>query len=249
MQTVILAGGLGTRLKPLTETVPKPMVSVAGVPYLVHQLRLLARQGIDDVLLLTGYLGEQIEQYFGDGSSLGLRIRYSQEPEPLGTAGALRHAASFLDRDFLLIYGDSYLPIQYPDVLGCLRASSAEAVIVLYDNSIEDTSVRNNIAVDENLVVSTYEKNSPRDDLNYVDAGVLALRRSVLEFIPAALARVSLEQQVFPRLIERRQMVGYVTRQRFYDIGTPERLQKIEEFIADDHHENAVPDQLCRRRH
>lgn len=249
MQAVILAGGLGTRLLPLTETVPKPMVPVAGVPYLVHQLRLLARQGFDDVVLLTGYLGEQIEQYFGDGGSLGLRIRYSQEREPLGTAGALRQAASLLDQDFLLIYGDSYLPIHYPAVTGRLRAASAQAVIVLYDNSIEDTSVRNNIAVDEDLVVIAYEKNSPRDDLKYVDAGVLSLRRSVLDFIPAALARVSLEEQVFPRLIEQRRMAGYVTAQRFYDIGTPERLKKIEAFIADDHHENAIPDQLRGRRH
>jgi NDP-sugar pyrophosphorylase family protein len=240
LQAVILAGGLGTRLMPLTETVPKPMVPVAGEPYLVHQLRMLARQDIRDVVLLTGYLGEQIEQYFGDGSSLGLEIRYSQEKEPLGTAGALRNAAGLLNQDFLLIYGDSYLPIHYPDVLAKLRATAGAAVIVLYDNSIEDTSVRNNIGADENLIVTVYEKNSPRNDLKYVDAGVLAFQRSVLDFIPASPKRVSLEEEVFPRLIEGRQMAGYVTTQRFYDIGTPERLQKVEAFIADDHHQNAI---------
>lgn len=234
MQAVILAGGLGTRLLPITETVPKPMVPVAGEPYLAHQLRILARQGIRDIVLLTGYLGEQIEEYFGHGSSLGLEIRYSQEKEPLGTAGALRNAASLLSQDFLLIYGDSWLPIHYPDVLAKLRAAASVGAIVLYDNSIEDTSVRNNIAADENLVVTVYEKNSPRNDLKYVDAGVLAFHRSVLDFIPASQKRVSLEEEVFPRLIERRQMAGYVTTQRFYDIGTPERLRQIEAFIADE---------------
>src|SRR6266567_9060405 len=92
MQTVILAGGLGTRLWPLTEAIPKPMVTVAGVPYLEHQLRLLAEQNLRDVLLLTGYLGEQIEAHFGEGERFGLRLEYSQEPSPLGTGGALRHA-------------------------------------------------------------------------------------------------------------------------------------------------------------
>ena len=82
MQAVILAGGLGTRLWPLTQTLPKPMALVAGVPYLEHQLRLLKRQSISDLVLLTGYLGEQIEDYFGDGSRLGMQIRYSREPEP-----------------------------------------------------------------------------------------------------------------------------------------------------------------------
>ncbi len=232
MQAVILAGGLGTRLKPITETIPKPMVPVAGVPYLVHQLRLLAKQGVGDIVLLTGYLGEQIEDYFGDGSSLGLKIRYSQEKQPLGTAGALRLAASLLAPDFLLIYGDSYLPIHYPDVLNLLRAGGHTGVAVLYDNSIEDTSVRNNIATDENLIITIYEKNSSRNDLKYVDAGVLAFERSVLDFIPPSPERVSLEEEVFPRLIARRQMAGFVTAQRFYDIGTPERLETIEALLS-----------------
>lgn len=113
MQVVILAGGLGTRLGSFTRKVPKPMVPVAGVPYLEHQLRLLARQSFRDVLLLTGHLGEQIESYFGNGGRLGLRIRYSREAQPLGTGGALRDARRHLAETFLLLYGDSLLPIEY----------------------------------------------------------------------------------------------------------------------------------------
>ena len=116
MQVVILAGGLGTRLGPLTRPHPKPMVPVKGVPYLEHQLRLLARQGLTDIVLLTGYLGEQIEEYFGDGDRMGLRLRYSRELEPLGTGGALRQARPLLEEAFLVIYGDSYLRIDYAAV-------------------------------------------------------------------------------------------------------------------------------------
>lgn len=230
MQAVILAGGLGTRLLPLTEAIPKPMVQVRGVPYLEHQLRLLAEQDIRNVLLLTGYLGEQIESYFGDGAGLGLHLDYSREASPVGTGGALRDAQYKLEHAFLVIYGDSYLPIQYGHAFDRLMGTDAEGVVVVYDNALEDTSVKNNIDLDANGRVSRYEKDSP-DPLGYVEAGVLALRRSVVDLMPER-GSVSLEKEIFPRLIERRQLAALVTRQRFYDIGTPERLRLIEAVLA-----------------
>jgi len=230
MQAVILAGGLGTRLWPLTETIPKPMAPVAGAPYLEHQLRLLARQDIRDVLLLTGYLGEQIEEYFGDGAKLGLRLDYSREPSPLGTGGALCHARSKLAEAFIVIYGDSYLPMRYADAFHRLIESGADGLIVVYDNTAEDTSVKNNTELDDDGYVTRYEKDSP-DPLSYVEAGVLALRRAVIDLMPAE-GVVSLEKEIFPKLIAARKLVGYVTRQRFYDIGTRERLQLIESVLA-----------------
>jgi len=233
MQAVILAGGLGTRLLPLTEAIPKPMVQVAGLPYLEHQLRLLAKQDIRDVLLLTGYLGESIEEYFGDGSRLGLHVTYMCESSPLGTGGALREARSLLHDAFLLIYGDSYLPIEYAEAVERLLSSGAEGVVVVYDNGLADTSVKNNIELDDDEYVSRYEKDSP-DRLSFVEAGVLAFRRSVVSSMPAE-GVVSLEKEIFPKLIERRQLAALVTAQRFYDIGTPERLSVIEEFFAAGH--------------
>jgi mannose-1-phosphate guanylyltransferase len=230
MQAVILAGGLGTRLRPVTETVPKPMVPVAGVPYLEHQLRLLAKQDIRDVLLLSGYLGERIEEYFGNGSSLSLRIDYSREPHPLGTAGALRHARAKLHDSFLVIYGDSYLPIRYGEAFNTLISSGAAGLVVAYDNSREDTSVKNNIDVDDKFYVSRYRKDSP-DKLSYVEAGVLALRRAVVDLVPEGRA-VSLEQEIFPQLIASRSLIAFITAQRFYDIGTPERLEAIERLLG-----------------
>jgi NDP-sugar pyrophosphorylase family protein len=226
---VILAGGLGTRLRPITQTVPKPMVPVAGVPYLEHQLRELARQGVRDIVLLTGYLGEQIEEYFGDGAGLGLALRYSREEHPMGTGGALRLAAGLLDKSFLIIYGDSYLPIDYPDVLTTLNRSPAAGLVVVYDNRLGDTSVQSNIDVDTAGFVARYEKGG--EGLSYVEAGVLAFRQEVVDLIPPGQV-VSLEKEIFPQLISRRALLAYPTQQRFYDIGTPDRLRAIEALLT-----------------
>jgi len=229
-QVLILAGGLGTRLHPITETIPKPMVPVAGRPYLEYQLRELARQNCTDVVLLTGYLGEQIESHFKDGASLGLKLRYSKEDRPMGTGGAVRDAGDLLAESFLIVYGDSYLPISYKDVILKLQESTADGIIVIYDNRGEDTSVQNNVAIDADGFVTRYDKvNSV--GLDYVEAGVLALRRSTLSLLPSE-GVVSMEQQLFPQLIRERRLLAYPTTQRFYDIGTPERLKVIEEFIT-----------------
>jgi mannose-1-phosphate guanylyltransferase len=232
MQAVILAGGLGTRLWPVTKQIPKPMVPIAGAPYLEHQLRFLAKQRITDVVLLTGYLGSQIEEHFGAGEALGLNIRYSREPHPLGTGGALREARYLLADLFVLIYGDSYLPIDYAQVTQTLTISEAMGVMVVYRDPAGETSVRSNVALDKSGLVSRYDKTAVDDpELQYIEAGVLAFRRAVLDLIPPH-DPVSLEQQVFPLLIKQRRLFGMPTSQRFYDIGTPERLKAIEEFLT-----------------
>ncbi len=231
IQAVILAGGLGVRLRPLTLEIPKPMVPVAGKPYLEHQLRELARQGIRDVVLLTGWLGEQIESHFGDGSALGLRIRYSREPEPLGTGGALVRALPLLAEDFVLIYGDSYLPMDYPLAVQRLRETGCSGVLVIYDNRHGDTGVANNVAVAPDGRITRYEKGAPQTaGLTHVDAGVAALRRRALEDWDGP-PRFSLEKEIYTRLIARGELYGLEVRQRFYDIGTPERLKIVEEFF------------------
>ena len=231
MQAVILAGGLGTRLGPLTRKMPKPMVPVAGVPYLEHQLRLLARQSFHDVLLLTGYLGEQIESYFGNGARLGLRLRYAREPRPQGTGGALRAARRDLAESFLLLYGDSLLPIQYAAAARRLKDSAALGAIVVYRDPAGETTVRPNVALDRSGLVTRYDKTSAVDPaLEYVEAGVSCFRREVLDLLPGA-GPASFEECVFPRLIDRRQLAALPTAHRFYDIGTPERLRAIEEYL------------------
>jgi NDP-sugar pyrophosphorylase family protein len=232
MQTVVLAGGLGTRLWPLTKETPKPMVPVRNVPYLEHQLRLFAKQALTEIVILTGYLGEQIEDYFGDGSRLGLSVRYSRERQPLGTGGALREAGDLLDEAFLVVYGDSFLPIDYAAVGRALLESKAIGLIVVYRDLTGETSVRPNVALGPENRVTRYDKQADDDpELRYIEAGVLAFRRSVLEFMPAD-GVVSLEQEVYPRLIARGALIGLPTTQRFYDIGTPERLRLIEDYLT-----------------
>lgn len=231
MQAVILAGGLGTRLWPLTRDVPKPMVPVAGAPYLEHQIRILAAQEFRNIVLLTGYLGEQVEEHFGDGSRWGVRIAYSREPKPLGTGGALRLASPHLAPQFLLLYGDSLLPIRYREVLDPLDADPGLAgVLAVYDNALGDTSVKSNIALDAKGRILRYQKDAV-SGMTHVEAGVLALRKSILDEMPDSEV-VSLEQEVFPKLIAAGRLAGYSTTQRFYDIGTPERLAAIERYLT-----------------
>jgi NDP-sugar pyrophosphorylase family protein len=232
VQAVILAGGLGTRLGSLTRKIPKPMMPVAGVPFLEHQLRLLARQAFRDVLLLTGYLGDQIESYFGSGSRLGLRLRYVREPHPLGTGGALREARAAIADSFLLLYGDSLLPMEYAAAGRRLQDFAAMGVIVVYRDASRATAVTPNVALGRDGLLARYDKSAQAGpDLEYVEAGVSCFRREVLDLLPAAGAP-SFEQCVFPRLIERRRLAGLPASQRFYDIGTPERLRAIEEYLG-----------------
>jgi NDP-sugar pyrophosphorylase family protein len=195
-------------------------------------MQLVARQGLRDVVILTGYLGEQIEEHFGDGSRLGLSIRYSREREPLGTGGALREARTILDDVFVVVYGDSYLPIEYGEIGNLLAASDALGALVLYRDYRGETDVPCNVALGENSRILRYDKTAAGDpELQYIEAGVLALRRDVLDFMPHE-GKASLELDVFPRLIERRAMLGVPTERRFYDIGTTARLKAIEGLFA-----------------
>ncbi len=230
MQTVILAGGLGTRLRPLTEKIPKVMVSVNSKPFLLHLLQLLKSRGISDVVLCIGYLGKQVKDFFGNGEGLGVNLRYSEEKgKLLGTAGALKQAQSLLDNYFFVINGDTYLPVDYHEVEKAFFKRAKKALMVVYDNR-EDTGARNNVMLDDNLMVKRFDKGSPDPGLKYVEAGVLALRKEVLGLIKEGDS-ISLEKGLYPSLIQQGEMAAYITRQRFYDIGLPEQRKIFEEFL------------------
>lgn len=240
MQVVILAGGLGSRLGELTRTTPKPLMPVRGRPYLAWQLDWLAGQGFRDALLLTGYLGRQVEEALGDGARFGLRLRYNREPEPLGTGGALRLAESLLDERFLLIYGDSFLPIDLRKTATTLVDTDAQGLLVVYHDPGGETTVPCNVALEEDgLHVAAYLKQQRDPRLRYVEAGVLAFRRDALRLVPSA-GKCSLEMEVFPRLIAERELVAEVTERRFFDIGTPERLALFERSL-DDYFPDTLP--------
>ena len=230
MQAAILAGGLGTRLRPLTYRMPKPMILIGNKPFLYYQLKLLKRYGILDVLLLVGYLGQQIEDYFGNGSKLGMRIKYSFEPKPLGTGGSLKLAEELLKNEFFVIYADSYLPINYKKVGQYFKECGKWGLVVAYDNRVS-TGVNNNLALDKNLNVIRYKKGtSSKPDLRYVEAGVSLFKKQILRFIQPR-KKISLEKEIFPKLIKKRQLLAYVSRQKFYDLGTSKRLKRLKEIL------------------
>ncbi len=230
MQAVILAGGLGKRLRPLTENIPKPMVTVLGKPYLEYQINWLRSNKICKVLLLTGYLGEKIESYFGDGSLFGVDITYSQEPEALGTGGGLKYAEDKLENRFILIYGDSFLPLIFSDLINHFLEINKTAVVVVCDNNICDTGVMNNILLDKNGLIMKYKKNSRDEDLNYVEAGVMVFNKNIVDLIPNNKV-VSLEEEFFPILINKKELNGYISDKIFYDIGTEDRLKRFEKIV------------------
>jgi mannose-1-phosphate guanylyltransferase len=227
-RAVILAGGLGTRLRPLTEKAPKPMLCINGRPFLSHQLQLLQSNGIHDVLLLVAYLGEQIEEYFGDGSGCGMNISYSREPAPMGTGGALKLAESKLHSEFLLLNGDTYLDISYRELISAYRDAECLALIAAYENSGD--RLASNLALAPDLTVKMYSKQKAAG-LTHVDAGAILLSKQVLQWIPSG-RNCSLEEEIFPVLIEKKQMRAWPTSVPFIDMGSSEGLSVLSRRLA-----------------
>ncbi len=223
MQTVILAGGKGTRLRPLTYQIPKSLVPIHGKPFLHYQLEFIKSFNLNNVLLLVSYLGDQIEDYFGDGSRFGLKIEYSYEEIPLGTGGALKNAGDKLSDEFLLLNGDTFLPIDYDAFIKYFKEFDKIGTITAYDNSEE--IVPNNIAVGISNLVVNYNKKDSRG-MTHVDAGVMVFKKELLNFIPEGQTS-SLEENTFNELIKRKELAAFVTNQRFYDMGNFKELEVI----------------------
>jgi N-acetyl-alpha-D-muramate 1-phosphate uridylyltransferase len=222
MQCVILAGGLATRMRPMTAGIAKSMIKIEGRPFLEYQLDWLREHQIKEIVLCIGHLGWQIRRYFGNGNNLGMNIRYSDEKDGLlGTGGALKNAEKLLADEFFLLYGDSYLPIDFGAVASYFRKFQKKSLMVVYEN--QDKFDKSNIEIEENLVKSYDKKNN--QGMLYIDAGVSVLRREVLKLAPS--------KQDFPleglyqMLIKEKEMLAYQAKQRFYQIGS---FQGLEEF-------------------
>jgi NDP-sugar pyrophosphorylase family protein len=228
-QAVILAGGLGTRLGKITQVTPKPMVDVDGRPFLEHLVVRLRSRGFTDFVMLVGHLGEQIIEYFADGSEFGVSIRYSVEKELLGTGGAMKQAEPLLAERFMVLYGDSYLPIDYAAPMAVFESSGKLGLITVYSNV--PRIARNNVAVGPGGLVELYDKSAETPEMNGVEAGVLFMRRGALSLVEPG--KFSLEQTLFPKLIKRGELMGYVAGERFWDIGTPEGLEAARRKLHD----------------
>ena len=221
---------MGTRLRPLTHEVPKPMIIIRNKPFLYYQIIYLKRSGIKNILLLVGYLGDQIKNYFGDGSIFGLSIKYSEDKHCLGTGGAIKQAAQLLDDSFFLIYGDSFLPIEYDKIFERFIENGKRGLLVISHNS--DPFARGNITIDKDSNIIRYEKDGSNSRLKYIDAGVGVLSKDILTFL-GQHEITSLEKEGFPELIKHKELAGFITDERFYDIGTVAGLNKFRRRLND----------------
>jgi mannose-1-phosphate guanylyltransferase len=232
MQALILAGGEGTRLRPLTSTMPKPVVPLVDRPFIVYMLEWVAGHGVDDVILACGFMADGVRDVLGDGSSLGIRLRYVEEPEPLGTGGALKFAEDLLAERFFMLNGDVLTDMDLTAQLARHEATGARATLALI--GVDDPSAYGLVRMrDDGSVKEFLEKPEPHEiDTNLVNAGAYILERDVLGEIGPAGTNVSIEREVFPRLIGRG-LYGHVQDSYWLDIGTPERyLQATYDILA-----------------
>jgi NDP-sugar pyrophosphorylase family protein len=240
LPVAILAGGLATRLRPITETIPKALVEVAGQPFIIHQLARLRAAGIKTVVLCVAHLADQIEAVLGDGAKLGLDIRYSHDGgKLLGTGGALRQALPLLGERFLVLYGDSYLTCDYAEVARAFVASGKRGLMTVYRNDGQyDAS---NVRYRDGQILA-YDKTPGLPDMTHIDYGLGALRAEALAGYPVpkveggGLAPTPEDNKldlarVYQDLLAAGELAGYEVTERFYEIGSPAGLDDTRRFI------------------
>jgi len=226
-QAVILAGGRGTRLLPLTETLPKPMIPFHGKPFLEYLVDLLREQGFERVLLLLGYRANVVQEYFGDGSGFGLDLQYSvTAPDDL-TVHRMRTAAPHLDPSFLLLYCDNYWPLQMDRLWERYVRADVPALVTVYSN--RDRYTRDSVTVDDAGYVRLFDRTRTAAGLGGVEIGFALLERSVLDLMPTEDALF--EEAVYPQLAATGQLAAHMTDHRYYSVGSIERLPLTEEFF------------------
>ncbi len=225
---ILLAGGLATRMRPLTETVPKSMLIVAGEPFISLQLHLFRRRGIRHVILCVGYLGEKLRDYVQDGARWDLKVDWSFDgPKLLGTGGALRQAAALAGDEFFVSYGDSWLDIDYGAVANAFHASGKPALMVVFRNEGRwDTS---NIEFEAGEI-RNYDKVVRTPAMRYIDYGLQLLRRGALAGCPQAGAFDL--AVLYGSLIRDKQMAGFEAERRFYEIGSPAGLAETDQLLT-----------------
>ena len=228
LTVAILAGGLATRLRPATETVPKSLLEVNGEPFAVHQLRLLQSKGIRRVVLCAGHLGELVQRVIGDGSDFGLQVDYSFDgPALLGTAGAIRNALPKLGDSFFVMYGDSYLLCDYAAIASNFESAGVLGMMTVFRN--EGKWDISNVEF-EGRAILAYSKTSRTSRMRYIDYGLGVFRAEAFRNVPACEASDFTE--IYTDLLRRKQLAAFEVHERFYEIGSPAGLQETAEFLA-----------------
>ncbi len=228
LPVVILAGGLATRMKPITEKIPKSLIEVNGKPFILHQLDYLKSQGIQNIVLCIGHLGHMIESLIGDGKALGLNIQYSLDGDKLlGTGGAIKKALPLLSKDFFVLYGDSFLPIDYKNVEDAYVSSKKNALItVIKNNNQWDKS---NVEFATGTLIE-YNKYHPNQRMHYIDYGLSILNQSIFD---AYLENESFDlSDLYHTLSLHNHLAGFETFERFYEIGSQDGLKETEIYLS-----------------
>ena len=230
----ILAGGLATRLRPLTDQVPKSLLDIGGQPFIAHQLRLLRSQGLEHVVLCVGHLGEMIHDAVGDGSRFGLRVDYSFDgAQLLGTAGAVKRALPLLDDPFFTLYGDSYLECDYRAVADTLARSGALALMTVFRNEGRwDTS---NVEYSGGRVLA-YDKIHRTERMRHIDWGLGLFTHAAFAQIPERQAADL--ATVYQRSLASDQLAAFEVDRRFYEMGSPQGIEEMRAFIHRRGHED-----------
>jgi len=228
LPVAILAGGLATRLGPLTERVPKSLLSVAGRPFIFHQLEMLRDQGVERVVLCVGHLGEQIQAAVGDGATPGLTVGYSFDgDELLGTGGALKQALPLLGSEFFVLNGDSYLPCSLAAVQRAYQIAHRPALMTVLRN--DNRWDRSNVLFRDGALLA-YDKHAPRADMRHIDFGLSVLSRSA--FAQYLGARIIDLADILRDLSRSGQLAAYEVTERFYEVGSLQGLKDAEEYLS-----------------
>jgi MurNAc alpha-1-phosphate uridylyltransferase len=229
LPVAILAGGLATRLRPLTEKIPKALIDIEGEPFIAHQLRLLRSKGVQRVVVCAGYLGERIKDYLGNGKQFGLQVDYSFDREPLlGTGGAVKKAIPLLGQAFFVLYGDSYLPCDYQGVQQAFIDSGKMALMtVLHNLGAWDSS---NVEYREGQIIA-YDKQTRTPRMEHIDYGLGVFQEKAFARLPTGqpydLARL------YQSLLKQGELGACEVDQRFYEIGSWQGLEDLKQLVAD----------------
>jgi mannose-1-phosphate guanylyltransferase len=242
MQAVILVGGEGTRLRPLTSTVPKPVVPLVDRPFISFMLEWLGQHGVDDVIMSCGFLATSVRNVLGDGSGLGIRLRFVEEPDPRGTAGALKFAEPMLDERFLMLNGDVLTDIDLTAQIAQHERTAAKATLALVP--VADPSAYGLVHLHEDHSVRDFLEKPSSDaiDTNLISAGAYVLEREILELVPPD-RNVSIEREVWPLLVGNG-LYGFPSEAYWLDIGSPERYLQGTFDIIEGNVETAVGERL-----
>jgi NDP-sugar pyrophosphorylase family protein len=224
----ILCGGLATRLRPVTEKIPKSLIPIHGEPFIAHQLRLLRSKGITQVVLCCGHLGEMIQDFVGNGSGFGLEVSFSFDGTPLlGTAGAIKKALPHLDKSFFVLYGDSYLNCDYQDIAQSFNAANTLGLMTIYRN--EGRFDCSNVEADSGRIVR-YDKRNKTAGMHYIDYGLGVFSGAIFQALPANEVRDLAE--VYQNLVGKGGLAAYEVQERFYEIGSELGIRDLERHLS-----------------